>query len=109
MVAVAVAVPVPGDEGYSEVGLIGLQLRKVLSRVEARQEENSQRLEELGKMMSEMRSNGAVTGLSLGCTTSSGESVVTEGSEGKARAWESEKLVIGLEKLMTSVEAMSER
>ena len=109
MVTLSLAVPVPGDEGYSEVGLMGVQLRKVLSRVEARQEENSQRLEDLGKMMSEMKSSGAVTGLSLGCTSLSGDSVVTEGSDGKTKTRETAKLENRLENLVTSVEAMSER
>ena len=101
--------PVLGEEGYSEVGLMGLQLRQVLSRVETRQEETSRKLEELGKMVSEMRTNGVMTGLSLGCTTSSGDFVVAEGGEEKSKTRESEMLQFGLESLKASVEASNER
>ena len=109
IVASSTAFPVLGEEGYSEAGLMGLQLRKVLSRVEARQEESSKKLEELGKMVSEMRAKETVTGLTLGCTTSSGDSVVAGGSEEKERTRDSEVLQVGLESLRASVEASSER
>ena len=95
-----------GEEGYTEVGRMGLQLRQVLSRVEARQEETSRKVEEVGKMVTEMRSNGVVTDLSLGCTTASGESEMSE-EEGKSRA--SEMLQVVVDSLKAAVEASSER
>ena len=78
LVASSTTFPVLGEDGYTEVGLMGLQLSQVLSRVESRQEETSKKVKELGKMVAEMRSNGVVTDLSLGCLTSSRESVMSE-------------------------------
>ena len=106
LVAVAVAVPVPEGEGYSEVGRMGLQLGQVLSRVEAQQEEMSQRLNELSKNVVKMSMSEAATGSALGCATVAGETVMPEG---KGKTLESEALQAVLEKLRTSVEAISER
>ena len=106
LVASSRTFPVLGEDGYTEVGLMGLQLRQVLSRVETQQEETSKKLEELGQMVSETRTNGVATGLSLGCETSSGESVMSE-EEGKTR--ESEILQVVLDSLKASVEASNER
>ena len=106
LVAVTVAVPVPEGEGYSEVGRMGLQLGQVLSRVEAQQEEMSKRLDELSKIVVKMSVSEAATGSALGCAIVAGEMVMPEGKE---RTLESEALLTGLEKLRTSVEAISER
>ena len=106
LVAVTAAVPVPEGEGYSEVGRMGLQLRQVLSRVEAQQEEMSQRLADLDRKVSKMSVSEAATGSALGCATVAGETVLPEG---KGKTLESEALLTGLEKLRTSVEAISER
>ena len=106
LVVVTTSLSVFGEEGYTEVGRMGLQLRQVLSRVESRQEETSKKVDELGKMVTEMRSNGVVTDLSLGCMTSSGESVMSE-EERKSR--NSEMLQVVVDSLKASVEASNER
>ena len=106
LVAVTAAVPVPEGEGYSEVGRMGLQLGQLLSRVETQQEEMNKRLEELSKIVVKMSGSEAAPGSALGCATVAGE---TEMSEGKGKTLESEALLTGLEKLRTSVEAISER
>ena len=106
LVVVSSIFAVLGEEGYTEVGRMGLQLRQVLSRVESRQEETNRKVDELGKMVTEMRSNGAVTDLTLGCTMSTGESEMSE-EEGKSRA--SEMLQVVVDSLKAAVEASSER
>ena len=106
LVVVSSIFAVLGEEGYTEVGRMGLQLRQVLSRVESRQEETSRKVDALGKMVTEMRGNGGVTDLSLGCTTSTGESEMSE-EEGKSRA--SEMLQVVVDSLKAAVEASSER